>query len=128
MTTPTPWQRRMRAFQNDLHQNDPHANTMEAFLVYPADVGICMMSSRPENIAIAQAIGQWVGIVGRGEKPLCATCEHEFKAVIPPGFSAFIVARSAFTRDAGHMLVSGPSSGSRVYLRNISAPCAHLSD
>ena len=30
MTEPTLWQRRMRAFQNELHRNDPHANTMES--------------------------------------------------------------------------------------------------
>jgi hypothetical protein len=49
----------MRAFQNELHKNDPHTNAMEVFLVYPNDFLRMTFSSSPQNIAAVRTIGQW---------------------------------------------------------------------
>jgi hypothetical protein len=106
MTEPTTWQRRMRAFQNELHKNDPHTNAMEVFLVYPNDFLGMTFSSSMQNIATVRTIGQWMKSVQEGKPPpLCATCDHELADFLE--VRAFIVGQSLFARDSGHMLVSG---------------------
>lgn len=70
MTTmaPTLWQRRMRAFQNGLHRNDPHGNTMELFIVYPDDFFKLIFSSNAQDIAIIQCLA-WMKAVHETKPP-----------------------------------------------------------
>jgi hypothetical protein len=103
---PTPWQGRMRALQDELHRNDPHANSMEIFLIYPDDLPGLMFSSNPQNLAIVRGTGQWLEETHEAKPPLlCATCDREladFRTV-----EAFVVGRSPFAQRTGHMLISG---------------------
>jgi len=103
---PSPWQRSMRAFQDELHRNDPHSNTMEIFIVFPDDLVKLILSSNPRNLALARCINDWLKeALNAKPPPLCAACDHELadsRAV-----QAFVVGRSAFARESGHMLISG---------------------